>query len=197
MKMDEKIKLIKNYFKHKTKKNVLRRFLIILIISLIYFSFAIGHHGLSNGILVTFLTWSLFVLCTPIADAGFLLDFPIRLFTKIRMIYSEIVVWIIAISLNIFTLSFYPLIYEKTFLLKLFKIILTTPFPYWFIIIISMLGTFLSIYFGDELLDVVEYKERKKHQKHKNKYLLLVIFFIIVLLILIYYYLLNDLGIKI
>lgn len=161
---------VKECLKHKTKKDVLKRFVIILTILVIYLSFAIGHYGLSNGFLVTLITWSLFVLSTPIADAGFLLDFPIRLFTKIRMIYSEIVVWVIAILLNLFVLSLYPIIYEKTFLLKIFKIILTNPFPYWLIIILSGLGAFLSIYFGDELLDVIMHKERNIKNTKRNIY---------------------------
>ncbi len=188
---------IKECLNHKTKKNVLKRFLFIFLIVIIYLFFTMKYYGFKDGFFVTFLTWSLFVLGTPIADAGFLLDFPIRLLTKVRMIYSEIFVWIIAISLNIISLLFYSSIYERTFLLGLLKLILTNPFPYWLIIIISGIGTFLSIYFGDELLDVVSHKERKKHKKHKKKYFWILIIFLLILIISIYYYLLNNLGVKI
>ena len=201
--MDKKSKMmeskkisITDCSKHETKRNILKRYLFIVMILAIYLAFSVIELGLSNGILVTFLTWSLFVLCTPIADAGFLLDFPIRLFTRLRMIHSELIVWTIALSMNFFVLLFYPGVYAKTFLLHLFKIILTTPFPYWLIIIISAMGTFLSIYFADELMDVATHKERKKQNKHKRKYLLIILFFLITLIFLLYHYLLNNLGVK-
>ena len=193
----KKEKLLENYVKHKTKKNVLKRFFIVSFIVVVYLSFSIGYYGFKNGILVSFLTWSLFVFCTPIADAGFLLDFPIRLFTKIKMIYSEIIVWVIAILLNLGVLIFYPVIYDKTILLQIFKKILLNPFPYWGIILLSALGTFLSIYFGDELLDVFSHKQRKKYNKHKIKYLMIILLFLIAIIIFLYYYFITYLGIKI
>jgi H+/Cl- antiporter ClcA len=188
---------IKHYAKHETKRNVLKRFLIVLSILIVYLFVSIWYYGLENGIVVSFLTWSLFVLCTPIADAGFLLDFPIRLFTKIKMIYSEVFVWIITITLNIITITIYPSIYEKTIILQIFKTILLNPLPYWGIIILSAIGTFLSIYFGDELLDVITHKQRKKYHKHKKKHWTIIILFIITITIFLYFYLINQLGIKI
>ncbi len=185
------------YCTHETKKRVLIKFILIIAILISYFTFVSLRYGLNDGLMITILTWSFFVFCTPIADAGFLLDFPIRLITKIRMIYSEIVVWIIAASINIYSLLFNPIVYEKIEILRLFKYILLHPFPFWAIIIISATGTFLSIYFGDELIDVVKHKHRKKYKKHKNKYVLILILFIIVVIIMLYSYLLRRLGVNI
>jgi hypothetical protein len=185
------------YFVHKTKRSILIRFLLLVFVFIAYFVFISLKHGLDNGLAVTILTWSFFVLCTPIADAGFLLDFPIRLITKIRMIYSEIVIWGIAFLINIYSLKFNPLIYEKIEILRFFKQILLHPFPFWAIIIISAIGTFMSVYFGDEMVDVVKHKERKKYKKHKNKYLLILILFMIVVIILLYVYLLKKLKLGI
>jgi hypothetical protein len=62
------------------------------------------------------------------------------------------------------------------------KVILTTPKPYWLIILLSGIGTFLSIRFGDELMDVMHYKDRLFYSRHQFKHeILLVIFFIVVL----------------
>jgi len=189
--------LIWDYFKHETKKNVLVKFLIIFSIVLIYLIFSMFRYGASNGLLTTILTWSMFVLCTPIADAGFLMDFPIRLLTNVRMIYSETIVWITAISLNVSGLFFYPSVYNNTALLKILRIIISNPFPYWSIIILSLIGTFLSIYFGDELIDVSLHKQRKKHSKHKKKHYTIIILFTITLVIIVYYHLIHSLGITI
>lgn len=190
-------KRLKNCLEHETKKKVLVKFSMVLLIFLIYFFFSIRYYGFGNGILISFLTWSLFVLCTPIADAGFLLDFPIRFITGIKMIYSEMFVWTLALLSNVFSLLYSSQTYEKNFLLGLLKTILLNPFPYWGIIILSFLGTFLSVYFGDELFDTVKHKERKKYRKHKHKYLLIVVAFLILLIISLYYLLLKNLGVKI
>ena len=142
-----------------------------------------------------FNTWSFFVLCTPIADAGFLLDFPIRILFGIRMIWSEIVVWAIAILINIFSLMYFSQFYEITFVTQTMKIILTNPSPYWLVILLSGIGTFLSIRFGDELMDVLHHKDRKFYLSHQFKHeIILFIFFLLVLFG--YYEIISTLGIN-
>lgn len=153
--------------------------MLVLLVFLGYFIFIASQYGLLDGFFVTTLTWSFFVLCTPIADAGFLFDFPFRLITRIRMLFSEIVVWGIAILLNIFTFFIHPEIYSKTKLLLLFKHILEQPFPFWSIIFVSAIGTFMSIKFGDELIDKVKHMERDIYDKHKYRYKYLSMIFII------------------
>ena len=72
--------------------------------------------------------------------------------------------------------------------------ILTTPYPFWAVIILSGLGTFLSIRFGDELMDVIHHRERDFFHSHQFKHeLILVAFFILV--IFGYYRLITSLGI--
>jgi hypothetical protein len=189
---------IPHVVKHESKRKVLRDFLIVLGIFTIYFVFVIGQYGLANGFLVSILTWSFIVFCTPVVGAGLLLDFPIRLLTQIRMIYSEIFVWIFAAILNISTLILNPGIYEKTILLQTFKIILTNPIPFWLIILISCAGTFLSVYFGDELLDIARLIHRKKWNRHGKKHIAtIIIFILIVIMILTYTRLISMLGIQI
>jgi hypothetical protein len=183
--------------KHETKRITLIKFFFVLVLFLVYLLFVSLKYGLKNGFLIALLTWSFFVLCTPIADAGFLFDFPVRLLLKVKMIFSETLVWIFAISLNIYVLTFKSEIYSRTLLLKLFYFILTHPFPYWLIIILSFLGTFLSIYFADELLNVVEHKERLNYFLHYEKYKILMFLFLISFIILLYKFLLHELGVNI
>lgn len=113
---------------------------------LLYGVFVSYKFGFESGFLITALTWSFFVLCTPIADGGIIIDFPVRLLTNIKMIYSEIAVWVVAISINIYAFTQQREIYSTTLILDLFEHILSQPFPYWIIILLSAIGTFLSIY---------------------------------------------------
>jgi hypothetical protein len=181
---------------HETKRRVLVKFTLILAIFVLYFLFIARKYGIGDGFFVALLSWSFFVLCTPIADAGFLIDFPLRLVTKIKMLFLEMVVWIFAISLNLYAFFFNPEVYAKTELLKLFEKILENPFPFWGIIVISLLGTFVSINFGDELMDTVSHEERNFHAKHKNKHRLIVMIFLFAIVIAFYEFLLKKIGIN-
>lgn len=171
------------------------RFISVIIIIIIYFIFATYSHGIKDGLTISLLTWTFFVLCTPVADAGILIDFPIRLVTGIKMIYSEIIVWFIAIIINIFLLTNNPETYDNTIILSLFKHILDTPFPYWIIIILSGVGTFLSIYIADNIVD--NKKVKKKHSNYLIKHKIIIFTFLIILIIIAYDLLLNKLGIHI
>ncbi|VAV98155.1 hypothetical protein MNBD_ALPHA02-2358 [hydrothermal vent metagenome] len=182
--------------KIETHREVVIKFILLLGVLVLYFGYLSYEYGILTGGLVAALTWSFFVLCTPVADAGFLLDFPIRLIFGIRMLYSEILVWTIAISLNLYALAYNSAAYDKTILTALFKKILTTPNPYWSIIFLSGLGTFLSIHFGDEMLDVFRHRDRIKYHKHGFKLKLIGVVSLFALIFLAYYFLLESLQIN-
>lgn len=188
---------IKHLLSHKTKYQVLLKFLAVLVIFSTYFIYLSIKFDIITGGVVAILTWSFFVLATPVADAGFLLDFPLRLIFGIRMFISEIFVWVVAILVNIFALLLVPQDYEKAFLTSLFKKIIINPYPYWSIIILSGIGTFLSIRFGDELMDVMSHKERSLHHKHGFKLEIIMFLSIFILIILSYHHLLDSLNISI
>jgi len=160
-----------------------------------YFAYLSYEYDLLTGGIAALLTWSFFVLCTPIADAGFLLDFPLRLLFGIRMIWSEVAVWLIAILINSLSLSFASAYYQTTIVTKLLHQIIVSPYPYWSIIVLSGFGTFLSIRFGDELMDVIHHRDRDFfHSYHLKHELILFVFFLMV--IFGYYELMSSLGIS-
>ncbi len=181
--------------KHETKRHVFVKFILVVLVFVGYFWFVASQYGLQDGFLVTALTWSFFVLCTPVADAGFLIDFPLRLLTRIRMFWLEIIVWVIAISLNSYAFFAIPTIYEKTKILLLFRSILEQPFPFWAIILISATGTFVSIQFGDELMDKARHKDRQFYQQHKHKHKFIVMLFLFGIALVLYDFLLKQLGV--
>ncbi|MCB1562925.1 MAG: hypothetical protein KDJ75_05060 [Alphaproteobacteria bacterium] len=188
---------MKALFKYETRREELYKFLLLLSVLAGYFGYLSWEYGLATGGLTAGLTWSFFVLCTPVADAGFLLDFPVRLITGLRMFFSEMGVWVIAITLNLSALHFSPESYDKTFLTSLLHKILTTPWPYWSIILLCAAGTFLSVRFGDEMLDVVSHKDCAYRHKHGFKYRLLAWITFILLIIWAYYHLIDSLNVEI
>ncbi|MFH1770978.1 MAG: hypothetical protein ABH828_05495 [archaeon] len=164
-----------------------------------YTILSIINFGAKEGFYVSIMTWSFFVLCTPVASAGILLDLPIKIFTGIKMLYSEIAVWIIAIIINIITMMFHPEVYSTTIILSIFHKILSNMFPYGIIIVFAAIGTFLSIVFGDEIIDVAyeQKKTRLHHQRHKHKHYFVVLIFLFILILIIFDFLLNSLGVSI
>ncbi len=178
-----------------SEKSKLRKFLLLLFIITGYFGYLIFEYGVATGGLVAILTWSFFVLCTPIADAGFLIDFPIRLVTNVKMFVSEILVWVIAISVNIYALTYESEIYDKEFLTTLLKHTILTPYPYWGIIILSAFGSFLSVYFSDEIFDVIKNHAQKNHAKHHFKLKTISLIVLAIVIFIAYYFLLESLGI--
>lgn len=179
----------------KPRKQVLIKFLLLCGLLVGYFGYLSYQYDVRTGGVAALLTWSFFVLCTPVADAGFLLDFPLRVLFGIRMVVSEVAVWAIAILANLLTLQFATAYYETTTITRLLYQIVTTPYPYWGVVILSGAGTFLSIRFGDELMDVIHHRDRNYFHSHHFKFeLILVAFFVMVLFG--YYELISSLGIS-
>jgi hypothetical protein len=69
------------------------------------------------------------------------------------------------------------------------------PYPYWGILILSAAGTLLSIYFGDEMMDVTSHKDRVMHHRHGLKYRTVLVAGLGILTVISYYYLLDSLNI--
>lgn len=186
---------LKQLVKHETKKTVFIKFIILVGILLAYTIYLSCEYGFATGGLLAIITWSFFVLCTPVADAGMLLDFPIRVLFRLRMWITELMVWSLAISVNVYALHASPDIYNKSFLGHVFHDILIHPVPYWSIIILSFLGTFLSVHFADELMDYVKHKDVQISTKHRLIFEGLIMIAIFLLIFFVYNILLEKLGI--
>lgn len=182
---------------HATHHETLWKFIGLLSLLIGYFFYLSHQYGAADGLWVALLTWSFFVLCTPVADGGFILAFPVRLLFKVKMLTTQIITWLLAIALNVLALHYLPEHYEKTAATHILKTILLHPYPYWGLLVISAMGTFLSIYFGDEMLDVTHHKDRHKHHKHGLKYRLLLLIGLGALTVLLYQQLLSELHLNI
>jgi len=184
--------------KKELHKKKIYKFLILLLILVAYFIFTTYKYGLQDGVLVSLTTWSFFVFCTPIADAGFLIDFPIRILTGLKMIYSEMIVWITAALITTTAFITNPSIFENSILLKLYHLILTNLYPYGGIILLSAIGTFLSIHLGDQIVDTSsDVIHKKKYDKHKRIHQIILTGFVIAAVVTLYYFMLEHLNINI
>lgn len=183
--------------RHPTHRESLWRFLALIGLLVAYFAYMSWRYDAATGAWSALLSWSFFVLCTPVADGGFIVAFPVRLLFGTRMLVSQVAVWVVAIIANFAALEFAPDRYQDAALTRLLYTILTTPWPYWSILAIAAAGTGLSIVFGDEMLDVTRHEDRKTYHRHGFKHRLLVVVGLGVLTILAYYQLLHELGVSI
>lgn len=149
----------------KRKTHGLRKFLLLVLVLAAYTAYTIYEYGLQSGLSVTLLTWAFFVFATPIADAGFFIAFPVRIITGMRMLHTQFMVWIFGLAVVATYLLTNPEAFAKTPVLELFHNILTTPWPLGLILLLSAAGTYISIRFDDEILDVAS----SKHKKSKLK----------------------------
>lgn len=181
--------------KHRKSRKDLVKFLLLLAVLAVYFLYLSWKYDFATGGLVSALTWSFFVLCTPVADAGFLIDFPVRLITGTRMFITELFVWAAAITLNLATLRLAPDAYSKSFLTSLLHKILTHPWPYGSIILLCAAGTFLSIRFGDGMMDMVTGKSGGP--RHIGLLKMAAVAALVLAIVWTYYRLISSLGISI
>lgn len=113
------------------------------------------------------------------------------------MVTTQVVVWVFAVAVNVIALNSAAESYDNTALTRLLFTILTTPWPYWSILLISAAGTALSIWFGDEMMDVGTHAERTSHHRHQFKHKVIIIAAIGLLTVLAYYQVLHSLGVEI
>ena len=168
----------------KIKTLGLKRFILVLAVLVAYAAYAIHSYGVKQGLSVTALTWAFFIFATPIADAGFLLAFPIRLITGLRMLYTQIGVWIAGLFLVAGYLLFSAGTFDKTPLLGLFHKIITMPWPLGLILVLSAVGTYVSILFDDDVVDIATAKDKKTRLRDERRrlYYTVLIFAITVVL---------------
>ena len=180
---------------HRTHFESAGKFILGLAVLLGYFTYLWWKFDAKTGLLLAGLTWSFFVLCTPIADAGFLLDFPIRLLFKVRMLVTELFVWLLAAAICAYGLFYAPEVFEKSLITSVLHKILISPIPYWGLIGLCAVGTFMSVHLGDEMLDVISHRDRQKFHSH-GFWLRLISFGAILVFVLIgYEHLIVDLGV--
>lgn len=182
---------------HPTHFETIFKFIALLAIVLGYFAYMAYQYDAATGFGLAVLSWSFFVLCTPVADGGFILAFPIRLLFKVKMAATQAVVWFLAVAINLYMLSEHKDTYELSLITQVLQRILVEPWPYWSILLVSALGTFLSIYFGDEMMDVTQHHHRTKHHTNGFKYRIIVVAGLGLLTVAAYYELLSSLNIDI
>jgi len=120
---------------------------LLTIFFFLLFSFWLNYN-INIAILLTLLCWSLYILCIPAFHGKFLLGTPYQMITGKKLLYPEVYLWFTALLLNIFTYFTIRWIYLKALSTHLLLRIISTPWPYWLIILFCAIGTFYKFFVG-------------------------------------------------
>jgi len=123
-----------------------RRFSLIFIKLTFFFSFfafsmlhLIAEHGLQDGVHLSALCWTTYVMCLPFSGGGILLYPLAPLVGALSWYVWELWAWICSILLHSVTLCYNRSLYEKTSITHFIYWAITHPVPYWGLFIICFL----------------------------------------------------------
>ncbi len=172
---------------HQTHQETAIKFILLTLLVGLYIGYLSWKFDATTGVHLAVLTWSFFVLCTPVSDGGFLFAFPLRLLFGFKMATTQIFIWLSAVGFNVYMVLTHASVYQFTLITKLLYKFITHPYPYWGILFICLIGTIYSVKFGDEMLDMTKHSERVKHHKHGFKYRIILVLGILLLTVAAYY----------
>lgn len=140
-------KLNKTFYQLIQKIQVIFLIFPIILLGFVFFSFFIKHNFYTSLIL-TLIMWSFYILCIPAFHGKIVLGKIYKIITKKTLKYPELIVWPIALIFTISTFFLLKNIYLSTIGTHLFYILLQNPWPYWWIFLISGIGTFYRSIIG-------------------------------------------------
>jgi hypothetical protein len=124
--------------------------------------------GIGPGLERTALTWAFLVFLTPMPLAGVLIELPLKFLTKHSMMKIQAIVWGTGLAITISALAFFPQAFSSTSILVLFLHVLSNPFPYWGLLGLCAMGTFISVHLIDDVVDEVKDEMHHKHRKRMS-----------------------------
>jgi len=146
----------------------MERCIFAIVLLLAYLTLAVYKYGAEDGVGITVLTWAFFVLLTPVPFADLILELPLRLVTRAKMVVTHVFVWGAGALIVTTSILMAPDLFQTTTLLSIFYHVIMNPVPYWSLLFLCGMGTFLSVYIADEIMDEVEEHMKHHHRKHMS-----------------------------
>tara|TARA_B100000424_G_C22660638_1_gene363491 strand:- start:160 stop:621 length:462 start_codon:yes stop_codon:yes gene_type:complete len=142
---------------------------IIFICILIFY---ISYHGYTKGIYETLFIWAFLAVCTPIPESGLLISLPLKKYFDVKMVYSQIVVSIIALFL--LYLFYNKSFIKPLFLGKVFNDIIKNQ--RYLVFVISIISSIIGSELIDNMIDkILFYKPIENLVEKSSIFLVLII----------------------
>ena len=134
-----------------------KRLLFLYFVSTVLFSFAactfvilqVVRHGIGLGCIISFLTWTAYILAVPAAHGRIVFAAPVLFFTG-KKIKPERFLWSFSLMLHSIVFLLAPNIYLVTGPLFIFYRIIVTP-SYWGILFLGALGAWYRAMLAEDL----------------------------------------------
>ena len=134
--------------------------ILFISIFLYYYIF----FGLKRGVFTTFIIWCLFVIATPIPEAGLLVSIPLKNLLKIDLDITQWIISFIALSFIFYSYYNFRNLLKDTksgqFLLRIID------FGSFSIFITSIIASISLSYLINEMIDNIVYKKEMDKQKN-------------------------------
>ena len=164
-----------DYFtKDKDLKDEIKFFMYeaINIIFICILIFYISYHGYTKGIYETLFIWAFLAVCTPIPESGLLISLPLKKYFDVKMVYSQIVVSIIALFL--LYLFYNQSFIKPLFLGKVFNDIIKNQ--RYLVFVISIISSIIGSELIDNMIDkILFYKPIENLVEKSSIFLVLII----------------------
>lgn len=152
--------------------------LLFMLLFMYYYIF----FGLKKGLFTTFIIWCLFVIATPIPEAGLLVSVPLKNLLKIDLDKTQFVVSFIALGF-----IFYSYYYFRKYLneSKAGKFLLRIiDFGSFGIFITSIIASVSLSYLINEMIDSILFEKEIKNKENLAVFILFLVPFILYFILL-------------
>ena len=160
--------------KNKDKKDEIKFYMYeaINIVFICILIFYISYHGYTKGIYETLFIWAFLAVATPIPESGLLISLPLKKYFNVKMIYSQIIVSIIALLLLYY---FYNQSFIKPlFIGKVFNDIIKNQ--RYLVFVISIISSIIGSELIDNIIDkLLFYKPIENLVEKSTIFLILII----------------------
>lgn len=117
-------------------------FAFVWVCLLLHVGYVALHRG-QHPVLSTLVAWSFFVLCTPLPEAGVVVDLPLKWFFDISMVTSQCVISAIAVIITYYAITHHPALFDTSSILREYRYLLRqSAIP---IFILSGIGTYSGL----------------------------------------------------
>ena len=160
--------------KNKDKKDEIKFYMYeaINIVFICILIFYISYHGYTKGIYETLFIWAFLAVATPIPESGLLISLPLKKYFDVKMVYSQIIVSIIALLLLYY---FYNQSFIKPlFLGKVLNDIIKNQ--RYLVFVISIISSIIGSELIDNMIDkLLFYKSIENLVEKSSIFLILII----------------------
>ena len=152
------------------------------LLFILLFTYYYIFYGLKKGMFATFIIWCLFVIATPIPEAGLLVSVPLKNLLKIDLEKTQVVVSLIALGF-----IFYSYYHFRSYLSKsqggrfLLKII---DFGSFGIFITSIIASISLSYLINEIIDSILFEKELRNKENLFAFILFLVPFILYFILL-------------